>query len=542
MADSEPEPVLARPPAGALRGVSARTRSRGAAYFRFLGIPYAAPPVGPLRFQPPKSALTWKGVRDALKFGNHCVQFDLINNQEVGSEDCLYLNVYTPKLPEGTLFDLLPVMFWIHGGGFTAGDGSDILYGPDLLIEHNVLVVTINYRLGAFGFLSTGDSVVPGNMGLKDQVMALQWVKRNIASFGGDPNNITIFGESAGGASVHYLLLSPMAKGLFHKAIIQSGAAFCPWAFTNQPRKNALRLAASLGCNSTDSNEILSFLSKVPAKKIHKSSVKLFSKEDMKYKFEVIFPPTVENAADNSCFLPKHPLILSQTYKQEIPLLIGSTSKEGYLFMRELFQDSSILRKHFEATVEIMRNFSINHVSHDSLKHQIKKFYFNEKPVSEEILHQYADFQTDVYFGLGVHKAAQFNTVNSSSPTYRYIFSYNGGINLGKVFVGASHMPGASHADELSYLFYPRIYDLEVDSGSDDEKMQLQMTQLWTNFAKTGIPTIDGHPAVSRTWPAFTRQQPFYIDIDKNITVQKEPFKERMSFWEQIEKQVTSKL
>ncbi|XP_049775007.1 esterase FE4-like [Schistocerca cancellata] len=534
--------VVVRPPAGALRGLTARTKGKAARYFRFLGIPYAAPPVGPLRFQPPKPAQTWKGVKDALKFGSRCVQLDLLNNEDVGSEDCLYLNVYTPKLPEGTRFDLLPVMFWIHGGGFTAGDGSDSLYGPDLLIECNVLVVTINYRLGAFGFLSTGDSVLPGNMGLKDQVMALQWVKRNIASFGGDPNNVTIFGESAGGASVHYLMLSPMAKGLFHKAIIQSGAAFCPWAFTNEPRKNALKLAASLGCNSTDSNDILSFLSKVPQKKIHENSMKLFSKEDMKYKFEVVFPPTVEKYASNSCFLPKHPLILSQNSKQEIPLLIGSTSKEGYIFMREAIQDTSILAKHFEATVEIMRNFSINHVSHDSLKDQIKKFYFSDKPISEEMLDQYADFQTDAYFGLGVHKAALFNAVNSSLPTYRYIFSYSGGINMGKVFSGASQMPGAGHADELAYLFNPGIYDLEVAPGSEDEKMQIKMTQLWTNFAKTGVPTTDLHSAVSTTCPPFTKNQLFYIDIDKNITVHKGPFKERMAFWEQIEKQLASKL
>ncbi len=198
----------------------------------WLGLPYAAPPVGDLRWKGPQTAAKWPGTRDATNYGVHCAQnhvFDDMVFQDNGpSEDCLYLNVYAPA---GSGKDAkLPVMFWIHGGGFSGGGSNEPRHNGDFLPLKGVVLVTINYRLGVFGFLATEDIAkeaggAAGNYGLWDMIAALQWVKSNIKGFGGDPGNVTIFGESAGSFAVSTLMASPMAQGLFHKAIGESGGA-----------------------------------------------------------------------------------------------------------------------------------------------------------------------------------------------------------------------------------------------------------------------------------------------------------------------------
>ncbi|XP_049861708.1 acetylcholinesterase-like, partial [Schistocerca gregaria] len=178
-------------------------------YTAFLGIPYAEPPTGELRFQAPRPAAAWEGVLNATQYGSDCVQ-----STGTGYEDCLYLNVYVPGTPAEAA--ALPVLFWIHGGEFGSGSGSDQQYGPHFIVSYGVILVTTNYRLGPLGFLSTGDEVVPGNAGLKDQQLALTWVQRNIANFGGDPDLVTPFGQSAGGMAVSFHLVSPLSAGVKH--------------------------------------------------------------------------------------------------------------------------------------------------------------------------------------------------------------------------------------------------------------------------------------------------------------------------------------
>jgi para-nitrobenzyl esterase len=198
----------------------------------FLGLPYAASPVGDLRWKAPQPPAKWKGERDATKYGAHCSQGrvfdDMVFEDGVASEDCLFLNVYTPADAKDK--SKLPVMFWIHGGGYSGGASSEPRHNGDFLPLKGVVLVTINYRLGVFGFLATEEMAkeangAAGNYGLLDMVEALRWVKANIHGFGGDPNNVTIFGESAGSAAVSTLMASPAAKGLFQKAIGESGGA-----------------------------------------------------------------------------------------------------------------------------------------------------------------------------------------------------------------------------------------------------------------------------------------------------------------------------
>ncbi|XP_015115263.1 esterase FE4 [Diachasma alloeum] len=249
---------------GILEGSLLQSR-KGRVINAFRGIPYARPPLGRLRFQPPQPATSWRGVRLATTERAQCLQkIDISSDMTTaGSEDCLYINVYTPNLPNPAgrnASQRYAVMVWFHGGSWTGGNSS--LYGPEYLLDHDIVLVTMNYRLGPLGFLSTADRIIPGNYGLKDHVQALHWVRRNIAAFGGDPKKVTIMGESAGATGVHYLMLSRQAKGLFHQAISQSGTALNPSAFNTIKiaRENAHRLARNLSCPTDTSERLLQCL------------------------------------------------------------------------------------------------------------------------------------------------------------------------------------------------------------------------------------------------------------------------------------------
>lgn len=228
---------------GDVRGIVRQARSRRQ-FHAFLGIPYAQPPLETLRWMPPTKAPKWEGTFDASKTANVCAQDKVYHPQDLkGSEDCLYLNVFT-----GGKSKKKQVLFWIHGGAFIFGGADN--FGADYIMEEDVVLVTVQYRLNIFGFLSTEDASAPGNYGLLDQIAALKWVQDNIAAYGGDPDQVTIIGMSAGGASVHYLTLSPMTKSLYKNAISLSGSALCWWANVPNPNQKAVALGRFLQTNS----------------------------------------------------------------------------------------------------------------------------------------------------------------------------------------------------------------------------------------------------------------------------------------------------
>merc|ERR1712080_295469 len=234
---------------GALRGVRI-PHDFGEYYFAFRGIPYAKSPTKDLRFEAPVEIDAWSGVRDASEDGEVCPQWDISQATVVGDEDCLVLNVYTPRIDGKKR----AVMVYFHGGACVIGGGANFFFGPGYLLEQDVVLVTFNYRLGPLGFLSTSDGTVSGNQGLRDQTMVLNWVKNNIAKFGGDPNKVTIFGEDAGAASVTLLSMVSTAQGLFHGAIALSGNALCNQYLQSEPAEASRELATRLEC-STDSGE-----------------------------------------------------------------------------------------------------------------------------------------------------------------------------------------------------------------------------------------------------------------------------------------------
>jgi len=274
------EEVFKQTNCGKVKGIKRRTVYDDF-YFAFERIPYAKPPIGDLRFRAPQSPDYWVGILDCSSAAPKPMQKNFIHHLIEGSEDCLYLNVYAKTFESQKP---LPVMVWLYGGGFQIGEATRDIYAPDYFMKEEVLLVTVNYRLGAFGFLSLDDPDidVPGNAGLKDQLLALKWVKDNIHYFNGDPNNITLFGESAGGSSAHNLMLSEKSEGLFHKAILQSGTAFCPWSLI--PAHNwAYRLAVKCGYHGSENDkEVYRFLAKTDAKKIIANQGELLTEEEKK--------------------------------------------------------------------------------------------------------------------------------------------------------------------------------------------------------------------------------------------------------------------
>ncbi|KAK3849905.1 hypothetical protein Pcinc_043356 [Petrolisthes cinctipes] len=332
-ADSEGDSVKVELTQGVVEGVALPTGGTDSnrVYYSFRGIPYAKPPLGKLRFKDPVPAEGWEGIRAPFN-PPPCPQLDLIGFFQqkfspVGEEDCLYLHVYTPKV--GETDSPLPVMVYIHGGGFLFGEG-DTAGGSALpLLTKDVVLVSLQYRLGALGFISTEDSALPGNMGLRDQTQAFRWVQHNIHSFGGDPDRVTIFGESAGAAAVHFQILSPEAEGLFHRAILQSGTTLNPWALRHDHKQSAISVGKKLGCLGADDDDVegealLECLQEIPAGQI--VAVGSMSTTEMPF---MMFVPRVDGE-----FLPAHPASLLATGRyNKVDLISGVNKHEGAMSM-----------------------------------------------------------------------------------------------------------------------------------------------------------------------------------------------------------------
>ncbi|EZA57759.1 Esterase FE4 [Ooceraea biroi] len=470
----------------------------GKKYIAFRGIPYAQPPVGALRFKNPVPMEPWTGYRDASKYGNICIQQDMFSSEIIGDEDCLFLNVYTTDMKP---HKKRSVMVWIHGGGYVVGMGDESLYGPDHIVQKDVVLVTLNYRLGALGFLNLDDEVAAGNQGLQDVILALRWVQKNIAAFGGDPKDVTIFGESAGGGIVSLLTLSPLAEGLFHKAIAQSGVALNPWAlyeWSKPTENNGFLLTKKLGKTTTDPKVAYEFLKTVEARKFVEYMNSL--PELNNRRADLPFAPTVDTKSASPVF-PEHPQILLQRNGIKVPFLLGCNGREGSFLLQGKFY-GNITKKLFE---EVNADFSKAIPSKllptlPVTPGELKAYYFGKKPVSEETFSSYVDFVGDAVFYQGITKLADIQSQRTGKPTYFYYFTYDNEAALYRKILNVD-IPGTVHTAELGYLFHPHVIKYlglsPIAPGSEDYKMINRLVQMWTDFAKTGDPT----PAITELTP-----------------------------------------
>ncbi|XP_025406381.1 esterase E4-like isoform X2 [Sipha flava] len=521
---------------GILQGQYFKTRLSNKSYVRFLGIPYAKPPIQDLRFKSPVKHPGWSGVFKAFSEGNMCMQLDVFMTKRIiGSEDCLYLNIFMPQ--EELDNEKKAVMVFIHGGAFSCGSGTLDFYSPDYLIDENVIVVTINYRLNVLGFLNFGIDECSGNMGLKDQLFALKWIKTNISAFGGDANNITIFGESAGSASVHYHLLSPQSTGMFHKAIMQSGCVFNPWAFNENHKKAAFKLAEHMGCQKDDPKEIVQYLLNVPATDLVKFSTLKLKFEGQRDILNFQFVPTVESDAVNEKFLPAHPEILMKT-ASPVPIISGLNDLEGMIIFADHHKPSQILEYH--KTDKIRRLFESSYT--DEVINKIRDFYFDNHSLMNETtkLENTCHMLSDVFFIKDFYRGFNHLLKNGQTQVYNYEFKFNGELNACKKLMFAtrpniSSLKGACHADELNYLFYGQLFGFLPKLDSPEFRMCRTMCKLWCNFAKTGNPNSSD---LSFIWNNTSTDDPKYLILDGDNTRMVDGLivSSRTHFWENITK------
>jgi para-nitrobenzyl esterase len=455
----------------------------------FLGLPYAAPPVGPLRWKAPQPPAAWNGVRDATKFGSRCQQWHIWNDYlflDAGpSEDCLYLNVYAPLTANKQ-----PVMFWIHGGGFLAGAGSEPRYTNSALPLEGVVLVTINYRLNVFGFLATDDLAkenggAAGNYALMDMIAALGWVKANIARFGGDPDNVTIFGESAGSFAVSMLMAAPSARGLFHKAIGESGASFGGVLPTDPLAERARRDQAwteSLGAHS------LANLRAMPADQLLEAAKQKQGGWAPVVDGRVLTGPVPETYAAGK--------------QAHVPLMAGWNRDER----------TNTLSKGM--TAEKWKAYAAEHYGGHA-----GDFLAAFPGITDVQAVRSADsFTTGAFIAFSAWKWIEAHAGTGASPVFRYRFDLASPPS-------EMHPEGryAWHSAELEYVFGT----LDARQGSqwrpEDRKLSGQMIRYWTDFARTGDPNGEGLPH----WSRFDKEK-LVLHLDRAITC--EPDAERAQF------------
>ncbi|KAB0804411.1 hypothetical protein PPYR_01381 [Photinus pyralis] len=427
-------------------------------------------------------------------------------------------------------------MCWIHGGGFLSGSGNSDWYGPDYLLKENVVLVTINYRLGILGFLNFDNPAldVPGNAGFKDQVMALRWIQENIRCFGGDPNNVTIFGNSSGGISVHLLVLSSLAKGLFHKAIMQSGTALGSWS---DGKRSVEYLEIAFNIKASEET-FLKLLQKMPIEEIMELQSKI---PDICTAYsQRPFGPVVESYTSKSSFILEEPLTIlrSGTYN-DVSLMIGYTSREC-LLIHFMNRNANVPNKGLDIITDFEMEIprTLNVIKGTSLSkrmaEKIKFFYLGNKEWADEIKSQYYLLKTDNMFIWPIQKNLRYHAKSSTNPTYFYRMSIDTSINLFKRSINIK-LPGVSHGDELGYLFKRSRIPPPLPNSLEMNGIE-RFTKLWTNFARTGNPNptectslIDVH------WKPIDKCNLHYLDIGENLTVGVNPDENRVRFWNELE-------
>ncbi|ENN71526.1 hypothetical protein YQE_11819, partial [Dendroctonus ponderosae] len=552
----------------------------GGKFFKFLGVPYAKAPIGDLRFKAPQPPEPWTGVKNATKEGAECPSADMFFSFYVGQEDnCLNLNVYTKELPKEDKRVKKAVMVWIHGGAFTCGSNRSFMYGPEYLMTQDIVLVAINYRLGILGFASFKDPSlgIPGNAGLKDMREALRWVQKNVGRFGGDPDNVTIFGESAGGASVHYLTLAPSTQGLFHKAIVQSGSALNNWSWG---KNNAPEIAKCLGYKETEENKIVEKLRKESAKAIVQSQRKLKeASNERQFQHDVFasgkirpWGPVVEPESPDA-ILTEHPSKIMQSQGgHKIPLIIGYNSGEGIFFelVRRTVPGVGI-PKHLEHEIPYELGLVKGSERSKQMAERLKKAYFGDKECHEDIDQMYK-LKGDTCFIHPIQRTLKLQAKHSHQPVYAYRMSLVSSLNYFHTFAMTKHfkttmfcsllsmasvkflpsakesvlnmlnkvpkreMNGVVHADDLLYLF-PTFFTPPIQRGSTEDRYIQRFVKMWTNFAIHGEPTPHHDEALDHVkWKPVSHENVEFLDIGHKLNMIENVDGDRMDIWDDIYK------
>ncbi|CAL9696998.1 unnamed protein product [Knipowitschia caucasica] len=503
---------------GRIRGELVTVRGTDRRVKQFLGIPFAQPPVGPLRLAAPLEAQPWDGERDCTTQPLMCIQDPqtVVNVSKTMSmqfsppdisEDCLYLNVYTPESAvEG---DRLPVLLWIHGGGLTVGAASQY-DGSSLAAYENMVVVIIQYRLGLLGFLSTGDEHARGNWGFLDQLMSLHWVQDNIEVFGGDPQSVTIAGESSGGISASILTLSPRAKGLFQKAIFQSGVATLSSHTAHEALIQAKIIANLTGCAHRTTEEMVRCTRALTKEQLvdatKKIKIYLGAVEDGEF---------LTNSAEE---------LLKKQEMMKIPVMLGITNHEFGWILPQAFGppgwEQGMTR---EEVMAVMNMFHPAGAS--SANSLIADEYLQDAHSPEAVRDRFTEVIGDLLMTLPVVEVAGYLS-DAAVPVYLYEFAYS------TEFIKDTRpsFVKADHADDVPYVFGACFWDGSIkvigNFTKDEENLCRNIMSYWANFARTGSPDGPGLPS----WPQYDREQQVYMELGPTQTVKHKLRNHRVHF------------
>ncbi len=489
--------------------------------------------MGNLRFRAPVPAKNWMGIKNTTNFGPNCPQTDAANTAK-GQEDCLYLNVFTPT----TITSLLPILVFIHGGGFTFGSGDTDLLGPETFVEENVLVVTINYRLGVLGFLNTGDRHSPGNFGLKDQILALRWIQENILAFGGNPELVSIMGSSAGSASVHALVLSPAAKGLFHRAISQSGSMFSDWTFNYNPKKTVENIARALYLHYEGNEDLIRQLRNVSMERLVAAG-NVFDKT-LPHMIErgSIVPSLDPTDTEEVRIFPDIPLkLLHSGNFSRVPYLLGHASMENLQFIAAF--DRLVVERfaqNLNLFVPAIWNLRPNSPEALEVITDFMDVYFNGSfdAATDDRGLRFIDFMSDTQFIHGMTRQARLHS--AFQDVFFYQFSYSGAFNFLKRASGLMDLPGAVHEDDLFYLLRHNRLMAPVKGNDRAFAIRRRHVRLWTNFMKFGNPTpVLSDPLINVTWPKVKPESIECIDIGDLMVQTNNPHADRMDLWRRFD-------
>ncbi|KAK4880938.1 hypothetical protein RN001_004257 [Aquatica leii] len=538
------EHPIVETPFGKIVGTYASSYS-GRKYAEYLSIPYAKPPVGDLRFMDPEPNEPWVGIWHA-NFSTECAQ--LRHSAEsggffTGDEDCLYLSIFVPEIAT-TGKKSLDVFFDIHGGGFNFGSSSDYA-GPEVIMDKDVIFAKINYRLGVLGFLSTEDEIVPGNAGMKDQVLAIKWVKDNIKYFGGNPKSIILTGLSAGGASVHSHYLSPMSKGLFKAGISVSGNVLCPWVMQENALEKTREVASAVGCTQKTNRQLIDCLKSRPIKQIVDS---------MRIHRAWLFNPfstfgLVVEKHGKQRFMPEHPLELLKKGKiQNLPWLTSTVKHEGLYPVADFVGDANILKElenNWNELLPLVLHYkeSVSPDKLSSVSQAIKAFYFKDRPLDNNTIEELIQMASDRLFNVDVDKSMRLQAKANTAPTYYYYFTYVSDevYTFTDLWTNLNRRVGVCHGDDLAFIFY-KMYAPLKKYTDNDERMKDILLNIWTSFAKTGNPEVAGVK-----WKAVSKNlnddiNYLHISSPHNIKMKKINEIGHRSFWDSLPFEENEKL
>ncbi|XP_049999673.1 liver carboxylesterase 1-like isoform X1 [Alexandromys fortis] len=499
----------------------------------FLGVPFAKPPLGSLRFAPPQPAEPWSFVKDATSYPPMCSQdatvgkmlSDLFTNRKENiplqfSEDCLYLNIYTPANLTKSM--RLPVMVWIHGGSLVVG-GASTYDGLALSAHENVVVVTIQYRLGIWGFFSTGDEHSRGNWGHLDQLAALRWVQDNIVNFGGDPDSVTIFGESAGGESVSVLVLSPLAKNLFHRAISESGVALTPGMVRKDVKPVAEQVAIAAGCKTTTSAAMVNCLRQKTEDELMEINLKL-----KPFKVNLLGDlrescPFLPTAVDG-VFLPKTPEeILAEKNFSTVPYMVGINKQEfGWLLPLIMGYPLSSGKLDQKTATSLLRKSSpFLNVPEDVIPAAIKEYLGGAEDLVQN-RDRFVDLIGDVLFAVPSVIVARHHR-DAGAPVYMYEFQYHPSFSSDL----KPEMVTGDHGDELFSVFGAPF--TKGGASSEEINVSKMVMKFWGNFAWNGNP----NEKTLSAWPEYDQNEG-YLKIGATTQAAQGLKDKEVAFWTKV--------